>query len=181
MLRLTSPDGGEAAFVVEARTVLEARDIPSVRDQLATRTEAMPDTAGMVVARYLAKAVRERLADAGPSYADASGNILVRARRPGLYIAAQGADRDPWRGPGRPRGTLKGQPAAMVVRALLDGARPWRVTDLISSSRASTGSVYRVVEYLESEALAVRDKEGPGRCCRLDRPAQKVERGLPIC
>jgi hypothetical protein len=165
VLRLKSPDGGEAVFIVEAKTVLEARDVPNVRDQLASWTQPVPDSIGMVVARYLAKPVRERLADAGLSYADASGNILVRARRPGLYVADRGADRDPWRGPGRPRGTLKGEPAAKVVRALLDEARPWRVTDLISYSKASTGSVYRVIEYLESEALAVRDTEG-----RVDVP-----------
>ena len=160
VLRLSSPDGLAAVVIVEAKTVLEARDVPSVRDQLAPWVQAIPNSIGMVVARYLAKPVRERLAAAGLAYADASGNILVRAARPGLYLADRGADRDPWRGPGRPRGTLKGEPAAKVVRALLDEAQPWKVTELVSASKASTGSVYRVVEYLESEALAVRDAEG---------------------
>lgn len=160
VLRLKSPDGGEAVFIVEAKTVLEARDVPSVRDQLEAYLQAVPGSVGMVVARYLAKPVRDRLTAAGLSYADATGNVLFRASRPGLYVADRGANRDPWRGPGRPRGTLKGEPAAKVVRALLDRAQPWRVTDLIDYSRASTGSVYRVVEYLESEELAVRDSEG---------------------
>jgi hypothetical protein len=165
VLRLNSPDGDEAIFIVEAKTVVEARDIPTVQDQLATWTQAIPDAIGMVVARYLARPVRERLAAGGLSYADAGGNVLVRARRPGLYIADRGADRDPWRGPGRPRGTLKGEPAAKIVRALLDKAHPWRVTDLVRYSKVSTGSAYRVVDYLESEALAVRDSEG-----RVDVP-----------
>jgi hypothetical protein len=160
LLRLRSPDGAAAVLIVEAKTVFEGRDVPSVRDQLVSWTQAIPDSSGMVVARYLAKPVRERLTAAGLSYADASGNVLVRTTRPGLYLADRGADRDPWRGPGRPRGTLKGEPAAKVVRALLDEAQRWRVTDLVGASKASTGSVYRVIEYLESESLAVRDAEG---------------------
>lgn len=160
LLRLKSPDGGEVMFIVEAKTVLEARDVPNVREQLAAWNESIPGSVGMVVARYLAKPVRDRLTAAGLSYADATGNVLFRASRPGLYVADRGADRDPWRGPGRPRGTLKGEPAAKVVRALIDRAQPWRVTDLIDYSTASTGSVYRVVDYLESEELAVRDPEG---------------------
>lgn len=160
VLRLRSPDGTEAVVIVEAKTVLEARDVPYVRDQLEAWARVIPESAGMVVARYLAKPVRERLVDAGLSYADASGNILVRTRRPGLYISDRGADRDPWRGPGRPKGTLKGEPAAKVVRALVDEPWPWKVTELVAYSKASTGSVYRVIEYLESEALAVRDADG---------------------
>ncbi|MFZ1412709.1 MAG: hypothetical protein WAS07_14760 [Micropruina sp.] len=160
VLRLRSPDGDEAVFIVEAKTVIEARDVPNIRNQLETWIQSTPGSVGMVVARYLAKPVRDRLTAAGLSYADTTGNVLFRASRPGLYVADRGADRDPWRGPGRPRGTLKGEPAAKVVRALLDRAQPWRVTDLVDYSRASTGSVYRVVEYLKSEELAVRDPEG---------------------
>ncbi len=160
VLRISAPEGGEAVVIVETKTVLEARDVAQVRDQLEAWTRAIPESSGMVVARYLAKPVRSRLSEAGLSYADASGNLLVRTRRPGLYISDRGADRDPWRGPGRPRGTLKGEPAAKVVRALLDETWPWKVTDLVAYSKAATGSVYRVVEYLEAEALVVRDAEG---------------------
>lgn len=160
LLHLNSPDGARAVFLVEAKTVVEARDIPQLTAQLASWTQAVPGSIGMVVTRYLAKPVQERLADAGLSYADATGNILIRASTPGLYVANQGADQDPWRGPGRPRGTLKGEPAAKVVRALLDEACSWKVTDLLNSSAASTGSVYRVLKYLEAEALTVRDVEG---------------------
>lgn len=165
VLRLRSPDGDEAVVAVLARTILQARDVPDVRDQLSCWTRGIPEATGMVVARYIAGPVRERLAAAGLSYVDAAGNILVRTPRPGLYVADRGADRDPWRGPGRPRGTLKGAPAAKVVRALLERAQPWRVTDLVRYSKASTGSVYRVIEFLESEALVVRDTKG-----RVDVP-----------
>lgn len=165
VLRLMSPDGAEAVLIVEAKTIVEARDVANVREQLNRRTEIAPRSDGMVVARYLARPVRERLFEAGLSYADATGNILVRTSRPGLFISDRGADKDPWRGPGRPRDSLKGEPAARVVRALLDHQGPWPVRRLLDVSGASTGSVYRVVEFLESQALVTRDAEG-----KLDVP-----------
>lgn len=160
VLRLRSPDGEEAVFVVEAKNVLEGRDVPSVQARLARWADVAAGPGGMVVARYLSGPVRQRLAAAGLSYADATGNLLVRADRPGLYVADRGADKDPWRGPGRPRGDLRGEPAAKVVRALVDEVWPWPITELVRRSHASTGSVYRVVQHLEAEGLAVRDREG---------------------
>ena len=131
-----------------------------VREQLSVITQELPGSTGMVAARYLAKPLQTRLASMGLSYADATGNVLLSLSRPGLYIADHGADRDPWRGPGRPRGTLKGEPAARVVLALLDERASWKITDLVAISGTSTGSVYRVVDFLEAEALAGRDGEG---------------------
>lgn len=159
VVRITAPDGTSATVVVEAKMVLEGGDVAAVRERLAALTDAEPDSYALVVARYLSRPVRERLMHAGLSYADATGNVLVRIAKPGLHIADHGADRDPWRGPGRPRGTLKGAPAAKVVRALLDIAGPWKIRDLVDASQTSTGSVYRVVEFLDGEELLTRDKQ----------------------
>lgn len=158
--RLRGPGAGDLALVIEAKQIVESRDVPAVRDQLQRWLEVVGEGVGVVVGRYLPGSVRDRLADAGLSYIDATGNVLVRAESPALFIADRGADSDPWRGPGRPRGTLKGEPAAKTVRALLDYPGPWRVRDLVAASAASTGSVYRVIEFLEREALAVRDTDG---------------------
>ncbi len=160
VLRITAPDGTSATVVVEAKTILEGGDVAAVREQLAALTASEPDSYGLIVARYLSRPVQERLAATGLSYADATGNVLVRIAKPGLHIADRGADHDPWRGPGRPRGTLKGEPAAKIVRALVDIAGPWKIRDLVDASRASTGSVYRVVEFLEGEELMTRDEQG---------------------
>ncbi|MEA5455638.1 hypothetical protein SPF06_12970 [Sinomonas sp. JGH33] len=157
VLSIRAPDGTKAVLIVEAKRLLETRDVATIREQLANLTARQPGSVGVVVAQYLSKSTRERLAEAGLSFADATGNILVRAEAPGLFISDRGADNDPWRGPGRPRGTLKGEPAAKVVRALLDLKGPWKIRDLVGVSKASTGSVYRVLEFLESEALATRE------------------------
>lgn len=159
-LLIRAPDGREVEVVVEAKLVLESRNVAAVREQVADLVGPWPGRVGMVASRYLAKSVRERLADAGISYVDATGNLLLQAESPGLFIFDRGDDRDPWRGPGRPKGTLKGEPAAKVVRALLDFPGPWKVRELVEVSGASTGSVYRVLEFLESEELATRDAQG---------------------
>lgn len=160
VLRVSSPDGTGALLVFEAKRVLERRDLNSLSDQLKSATGTLPNAWGVVVARYLAPPVRGALAERGLSYIDATGNMRIAVSTPGLYVSGQGADRDPWRGPGRPRGTLQGVPAAKVVRALVDLAGPWTIRELISASGASTGATYRVLQYLEREDLIKRNEAG---------------------
>jgi len=92
------------------------------------------------------------------SYMDSTGNVRVVVERPGLAVLATGADRDPFRTPDRPTNSLKGQPAARVVRALADRRPPWRMRELAEEARTSLGSTARTVEFLDREALVVRDK-----------------------
>ena len=160
LLRLRAPSGRTLTVVVEAKRLVEPRDVPRLREQLNVGIGHGAQTVGLVAARYLSPSVRTRLIDAGLSFADATGNLYLRAEEPAVFVADRGADSDPWRGRGRPRGTLKGAPAAQVVRALLDQPGPWKIRQLIDASKASTGSVYRVVEFLESEALLIRDDRG---------------------
>ncbi|HTO00060.1 MAG TPA: hypothetical protein VL068_05230, partial [Microthrixaceae bacterium] len=104
--------------------------------------------------------VRDKLAEAGLSYLDLTGNLRVEIDSPGLFISDRGADRDPLRGPGRPRDTLNGEPAAKVVRAIADFAGPWTMRRLADTSGASTGATYRVMDYLKREGLVERGEDG---------------------
>ncbi|MEU4404694.1 hypothetical protein AB0F88_09220 [Streptosporangium sp. NPDC023963] len=160
LLTVTAPDGASVTLVMEVKTLVEGRDVAAIRDRLRHFTHRIPGSHGVIVARYLSAPVRKRLSDANLSYVDVTGNMLLNVPRPGLYVADRGADRDPWRGPGRPRGTLKGAPAAKIVRALLDHDRSWTVRGLIDVAGVSTGATYRVIEFLESEDLATRDASG---------------------
>jgi hypothetical protein len=165
-------DGEHSTVVVEVKRTLGRRDVSSVREQLSRYLQHSPFsemTTAIVVSRYLAPPVRERLADAGVSYVDATGNMRIQVSSPGLFIADRGADSDPWRGPGRPRADLRGPVPAKIVRTLLDFDRAWKVTDLISESLASSGSVYRVLEFLEDEDLVVRTPDGRIRLPDWDR------------
>lgn len=156
MLEITSPDLERATLLVAAKKTVAMRDIVAIEDVLC-HDAVRPDAHGLVMAPHLSASVRSRLVEVGLSFVDATGNMRITLSRPGLFLADSGANTDPWRGPGRPRESLKGTPAARVVRALVDFDRTWRMRDLIETSGASTGAAYRVIEYLESEGLVERD------------------------
>jgi hypothetical protein len=157
LIRIEAPDSPRVRLLVEARQLIERRDVPRLVEQVggwATQTGDMP----VLAARYLSPSVREALTGQGLSWVDATGNMRIMIERPALFISDRGEDRDPRR-KGRPRGTLKGEPAARVVRALLDYRRGWRVRDLIATSGASSGATYRVLDYLQREDLIVKSDD----------------------
>ena len=154
---LRAPDRSQVMLVIEWKRGFVTRDLPVVRDQLETATAQMTARAvPVVVARYLSTSARAWLDENGVSYIDATGNVRIVAKRPALVLRDRGADKDPYRGPGRPRGTLRGEPAARVVRALVDFSSPPTIPELIERSGASTGATYRVVDFLEQEGLVER-------------------------
>ena len=160
LIEVIAADGRSATLVVEAKRILEGRDVGGLRDKLERYAQTLPDAQGLVLARYLSPPVRARLAEEELSYIDATGNLRIKISSPGLFLSDRGADRDPWRGPGRPRGTLKGAPAARIVRAIADFAGPWTLRELVDVAKVSTGAAYRVVDYLEREGMAIRQPDG---------------------
>ena len=162
-LRVRAPDGREMVALVEAKRLLNTRDVPVLVGRLrqAAATTEEGEVVLLLVARYLAPATRERIVESGAGYIDVTGNLYVASDRPGLLLRDRGADRDPWRGPGRPRGTLKGPPAARVVRALIDFTPPYSVPELAERAGASTGAAYRVVEFLGDQLFLQRAERGP--------------------
>jgi hypothetical protein len=159
-IEIRDETGASSTLILEVKRIVKGRDVGPLRDQLDMSTQELAGTLGLVVARYLSPPVRAKLTEAGLSYIDATGNVRVELTRPGLFLSDRGADQDPWRGPGRPLGTLKGEPAAKVVRTIADFARNWTVRELTDVSKASTGATYRVVEFLEREGLAMRGDDG---------------------
>ena len=163
-LRLRAPDGSEAVVLIRAKRLLNTRDVPMALEGLyraAARRGGDEEVVVLLASWYLAPATRERIAGAGASYIDVTGNVLVTVGRPALFLRDRGTDRDPWRGPGRPRDTLRGPPAARVVRSLIDFAPPYTVPEISERSGASTGAAYRVVEFLEGQGLLTRTRYGP--------------------
>jgi hypothetical protein len=162
--RLIAPDGQTIVLLVEAKRLINTRDVPPALEpmrRVALTWSSDAEVLPVLAARYLAPATRERIAESGAGYVDATGNLRLTAERPALFLADHGADRDPWRGPGRPRGTLQGPPAARVVRALADFAPPYTVPDLAQRAGTSTGATYRVIQFLEEEDLLTRKRYGP--------------------
>lgn len=158
---LAAPGRSRVRLVVELKRAVVRRDLPAVVEQLETARASVPDpTVLVLVSRYLSASVRDWLDEHDVSYIDATGNLRLVSRDPAIYLRDRGADRDPWRGPGRPTGTLRGEPAARVVRALADFCPPLPVTTLVKRSGTSTGATYRVLAFLEQEALLTRSARG---------------------
>ena len=156
LMRIHGPDGRVALLRVEAKSILNARDVPAVRMQM--RLDDDPDETGrLVVARYLSPRAREALGAAGLSFIDATGNVRVSLADPALFVLIEGANRDPWRSPDRPTSSLRGIPAARVVRALVDLQPPWKIRELAQAAATSLGSTSRTVDFLAREALVERD------------------------
>jgi hypothetical protein len=163
VVELRASEGTTTVMVIKVKRAIAARDVDAELDRLQ-RSIASLRLSGAIptlVGRYLPATTRERITAADASYLDATGNIQLQSERPPLFIAMTGSPRDPWRGPGRPRGGLRGAPAARVVRALADYQPPMSVPELARRSGASTGATYRVVDFLDEQALLDRQKPGP--------------------
>jgi hypothetical protein len=157
--QIVAPDGRVGTLVVAAKTLLDPRDVPAIAHQLAERRSETQVSTGVVLARYLSPRARKALERVDISYMDATGNLSLRLEDPALVLQSSGADRDPWRAPDRPTNSLRGLPAARVVRALAERRPPWRIRELAEVSGASLGSTARTVDFLEREALLTRDDE----------------------
>jgi DNA-binding Lrp family transcriptional regulator len=114
-----------------------------------------------VAAGYLGERTRWLLAERGIGYADRTGNLRLASERPVLYLERSGARRDPSPDT-RPIRTLRGSSSGRAVRALLDHAPPYGVRALAQRAGVSAATLSRVVELLEREAIAVRERaRGP--------------------
>ena len=106
VLTLADPRGEAATITVEAKgRPFEARMVSSLLDRwqraLLPESREGPDAERspslMVISPFLGPSVKERLTDAGVSYADATGNMRFVTNRPAVFIESEGAVRNPWR------------------------------------------------------------------------------------
>nr|WP_300148896.1 hypothetical protein [Propionicimonas sp.] len=150
-------------FVVEVKRALTRRDALAMQDEVDVprASDVAAGARRMVVSRYLAPQAQEGLRERGIAYADATGNVLLTSADPLILVSDRGATADPWRGPGRPTTSLKGLPAALLVRALVDYAPPYTVPQLADAAGASLGAAYRLVDYLADEGILSHTVRGP--------------------
>ena len=151
-----------ATYAVEAKRALASSNLlPAVNQLLARQGDNSARMRPMLVARYLSTQQQRVLQDRGIAYADATGNLYLMSEDPLVLLSDRGASADPWRGPGRPTTSLKGLPAARLVRALADFVPPYSVADLADLAGASLGAAYRLSDYLVGEGLLTRSERGP--------------------
>lgn len=175
VLMITAPDGGTARFLVEAKSQLDPRNALYALDQLRSfddwlpRGESEADRGYLVISPYISRRAQELLADAGASYADSTGNLRLLFSSPAVFIETRGAESNPWRDDRqRETKTLRGVPAARVVRALADWRPPVKAPELARLAKTSVGATYRVLDLLDREALISR--RGKGDVFEVDWP-----------
>ena len=169
---LRDPDGLSSDIIVEVKAnPVEPRLVGSAASQLKALTYSMYEQDGatpanMLVSTYLSPLTRERLAKAGISYADSTGNIRFTVDRPAVYIETQGADKNPFREE-RPLQSPKGGRTARVVRGLMDYRTPYGTRELAGETASSAAMISRTSSLLEPEEIAT--KESPrGRFVSVD-------------
>ena len=169
---LRDPDGLSSEIIVEVKAnLVEPRLVGSVVSKLKAlpypryeQDDATP--ANILVSTYLSPLTRERLAEAGISYADSTGNIRFTVDRPAVFIETQGADKNPFREE-RPLQSLKGGRTARVVRGLMDYRTPFGTRELASETESSAAMISRVSSLLEPDEIIT--KESPrGRIVSVD-------------
>ena len=175
ILEIRAPDGTSSEIVVETKLKPAQPDVLSrVRSHLEaakrSRREQIgtvgPEPVAMLVSPYLSPLTRERLAEAGISYADSTGNIRLAVERPAVLVQTHGSDRNPFREE-RALQSLKGGRAARVVRALMDYRPPFGTRELAAETGNSPATVSRVIGLLDPEEIVI--KEGSrGRIVAVD-------------
>ncbi len=121
-----------------------------------------PGSSYLLVAPFLSPRARSLLEDAGVSYIDVTGNMLVRIARPGVLVLRQGAAKGPTP-PGSPAKSLRGAKAARVVRALCDYREPATSRSVATRADVTPGYVSKLIALLERDALVEREGRGPVR------------------
>jgi hypothetical protein len=170
IVSLRPPHGKDVFLIIEVKRTIVTRDLMAIVEQLhayaSSDSYAEQGTRGsgrpipMVVARYVSLPLQHWMTDHDVPYADATGNIRIALERPALFLRDVGATKDPWRGPGRPKGNLTGEPPARVIRALVDFRPPYSVPAVIARAGTSNGATYRVIDFLEDQLLVQREPRG---------------------
>ena len=162
LLTLADPQGLTADVIIEVkRRPVEAREVGVLADRwsrvLLPQVQGSDgDAVFMVVAPFVGPSAKDRLAEAGISFADATGNVRLVSTRPAVFIEAAGAVRNPWR-ENLPLRSLKGGRSGRVVRAFLDHRPPFGTRELSTLTGNAPASVSRVADLLERESIIQRD------------------------
>ncbi len=147
--QIAAPDGKSAVVEIEFKESLQPAMVMRLGEVLKRRSTG---TKNMVVAPFLSPSSRDKLKELGLNYLDFTGNIWLSLDAPGLYIEADGADKNPVSGKRNAR-TLKGSKAGRIARELVDSTSVPGVRELASKTGVDPGYISRVFALLEAEAL----------------------------
>ena len=157
VVSIRAPDHSEVRFRTPAKVNLTGAAVRSLITELEKAGAGEPEI--LVIGRFLSPLARQRLSEAKISYLDLTGNVRIRSNAPALWIASDGAERNP--SPSQ-RGvrSLRGAKAGRLVRALCDRKAPTGVRELAERATVDPGYTSRVLALLEEEDLVERGPRG---------------------
>lgn len=161
VVQLAAPGGERVAFVIQTKQSRTPRSLLHDLEGARTRGDGLDaEPASLLIAApYLSPRSREVLTERSISYGDAVGNLRLVSERPGLFVEATSAMKDPWPDD-RPLRSLRGRGAARAIRAVLDVAPPYGIRALAQRTQVSVATLSRVIDLLAREALVTRDAKG---------------------
>lgn len=112
-----------------------------------------------LIAPFLSPRTRDLLGLESANYADLTGNLHLALDKPLVFIETAGAAKSPF-AVKRPLASLKGPISGRVIRALCDFKPPFGVRELAARAQTSAASVSRVTDFLEKEAVVIKEKSG---------------------
>ena len=141
---------------VEVRKNLDRYGLLNLKDQLADY-ENLNKT---IFTDYVSPKLGNELRNLGVNFVDTVGNISIEIPDSRLLLEIRKVNENPFAERGRPLKSLAGEPSARVVRGLLDLGAPIKASTLIAETGVSRASVYRTLEYLESQRYIKRSSPG---------------------
>ena len=160
LVKVTSPAGETALLAVEIKSRVEPRRVPELAHRVrAVTTADLSGAVPVIGAAYLSPRAREMLREFDVGYIDTTGNVWITSSAPGMFISADGDEKDPW-----PRRdvlqSLRGRGAACAVRSIVDVAPPFGVRELAEATGTPAPTLSRVLRLLEREGVVNRQSRG---------------------
>jgi hypothetical protein len=153
--------GAQATIFVEAKERVTARDVQVLMGGPWGRwRRQMGNQPILLVSRYIAPGVRQRLIEEGVSYLDLTGNVRIDLAYPGVFVSTEGAQRDPASVASARRG-VGGAKAGAVVRVLVDVQPPYTGAEVAKAAGVNEGYASRILETLAGEGFIERERFGP--------------------
>lgn len=148
-----------AKMYAEIQEKMYPRDLANSLLKIQETIKTNPEIKPIIISEYFSDGMKEMMNKWQVSYADLVGNIKINLPEIGVYLDKESkVAKNPYRMPDRPRKSLRGAPATKVLQELIRTKPPVSLPQITKLSGSSTGVVYRLLEFLESEALIIKIK-----------------------